>query len=54
MIVQFFLFSHKDCRLFPNVDANGLACRFIRILSIGTDWVTGQVLLLVFRSDSDA
>lgn len=30
MIVQFFLFLHKDCRLFPNVDANGLACQFIR------------------------
>ena len=25
-----FLFLHKDCRLFPNVDANGLACQFIR------------------------
>jgi hypothetical protein len=37
MIVQFFLFLHKDCRLFPNVDANGLACQFIRFfLSIGT------------------
>ena len=35
MIVQFFLFSHKDCRLFPNVDANGLACQFIRFF---VDW----------------
>lgn len=35
MIVQFFLFLHKDCRLFPNVDANGLACQFIRFF---VDW----------------
>lgn len=30
-----FLFLHKDCRLFPNVDANGLACQFIRFF---VDW----------------
>ena len=35
MIIQFFLFLHKDCRLFPNVDANGLACQFIRFF---VDW----------------
>lgn len=35
MIVQFFLFLHKDCRLFPNVDVNGLACQFIRFF---VDW----------------
>lgn len=30
-----FLFLHKDCRLFPNMDANGLACQFIRFF---VDW----------------
>lgn len=35
MIVQNLLFLHKDCRLFPNVDANGLACQFIRFF---VDW----------------
>lgn len=35
MNVQFFLFLHKDCRLFSNVDANGLACQFIRFF---VDW----------------